>query len=334
MRPWGPLAWLLERLPIVRSGFGLLGSVAAEERCLGVVIGHAALLQRATLLRIEDPPSHFSDRQKEKTDVHEQKAREVLGQRVVVPPRHLLAKDDDIASGLEEALSGGVQSLVLDITCLPKRYSFLLVKLALQHPGLRTVVVIYSQPAPGSYTDEHLAEDPQAVAALPGFSPAFGEQDTLVVAVGFEALGLPQLLGEYRDRQRDCVILLPFPPGQPYSRRLWQSIMAVGYPGESSVRRVSAGDAFGTATLLSAEWSGQGARSNSIVLAPYGPKPVSLGMCLHAIRHGCPVVYTQPLVYHPDYTTGIGTTWGYCLKLNSVELWRSATESVAATQLS
>ncbi len=52
----------------------------------------------------------------------------------------------------------------------------------------------------------------------------------------------------------------------------------------------------------------------AVVLAPYGPKPLSLAMCLFAlsvpVEHRPAVVYTQPQVYAPKYSTGIGTVNG------------------------
>ena len=68
-------------------------------------------------------------------------------------------------------------------------------------------------------------------------------------------------------------------------------------------------------------------------LAPYGPKTVSLAMCLFALaveaagRPGVPVYYMQPLRYALDYTTGIRMRGkspditGYCLRLGGRDLY-------------
>jgi hypothetical protein len=62
-------------------------------------------------------------------------------------------------------------------------------------------------------------------------------------------------------------------------------------------------------------------------LAPYGPKPVSLAMCLFALaaakagRPRVPVYYAQPLRYAMDYTAEVGRranapdAVGYCVRL-------------------
>ena len=172
----------------------------------------------------------------------------------------------------------------------------------------------YTQAGAGGYVQEHLAGDPEEVRAIPGFGPVRGEPEMLVVGLGFEALGLPQLIGEYRDREREVEVLLPFPPGQPYSRRVWRSLQSVGLGrGSKLIRRVSAVDAFGALGAIE-DVVGPRRGRGAAALAPYGPKPMSLGMCLYAIRQEAAVLYTQPCFYHPDYTKGIGESWAYCLK--------------------
>ena len=46
--------------------------------------------------------------------------------------------------------------------------------------------------------------------------------------------------------------------------------------------------------------------SNVPAFAPFGPKPISAAMCLYAFQKGCAVYYPQPLIYHPNYSVGIG----------------------------
>jgi hypothetical protein len=141
----------------------------------------------------------------------------------------------------------------------------------------------------------------------------------LIVAVGFEALGLPQLLGEFRDKK--WFIILPFPPGQPYSRRIWQTVMSVGHPGDANIKRVPALDTFGAFDVMKEDIHPDILEARPPALAPYGPKPISLAMCLYGIQYGSPVLYTQPRVYHPDYTLGIGQVWAYSLKRKGQETW-------------
>lgn len=323
MRPWGPADWLLRRLPPSSQAPRLLGALAAEERCCSApLLAHRAGIQRVHLLRVVDPPSPHSQGAAARAD----ERRRFLGDQGVpftsreVP---LLASDDEIAAAFFELIDGPKSSKVelwLDVTALPKRFFFLYLKLAVNNPRVRRLLAMYSQPAPGGYTSEHLSENPGDVRPLPGFGPGVDSPRRLVVALGFETLGLPQLLGEYRDRQHRPTMLLPFPPGQPYSRRIWETLRVFeGVADNIDVRRIPALDAFDAYDQVAAATSHDPGRR--AVLAPYGPKPISIGMCLYAIDSGSPVYYTQPRAYHPDYTRGMGPTYAYCLVLHGRKMW-------------
>jgi hypothetical protein len=56
--------------------------------------------------------------------------------------------------------------------------------------------------------------------------------------------------------------------------------------------------------------------SGPLALAPFGPKPHTLGMALLAMKYDLAMHYTQPRVYHPDYSRGYGRTWAYVVKWN------------------
>jgi hypothetical protein len=45
-------------------------------------------------------------------------------------------------------------------------------------------------------------------------------------------------------------------------------------------------------------------------LAPFGPKPMSLAMCIYAALTEAQVFYTQPSSYRPDYSVGISQVGG------------------------
>lgn len=79
------------------------------------------------------------------------------------------------------------------------------------------------------------------------------------------------------------------------------------------------------------EMTDRGQRTSAI--APYGPKTVSLAMCLFSIAAAngglprVPVFYAQPHRYALDYSTGIKMkggrpdTVGYCLRLKGRNLY-------------
>ena len=324
MRLWGPLTWVTAKTAPRLGRFVLLGCLGFEDRhsaTLDVALGNG--LSRALMLEIEDPPSRYSDACNAKRA--QNRVRLQSDARVRIAKTSLFARAQDIRRIVDDLVQEDLENteLWIDISCLPKRYFFLLVKAALS-AGLNRVLATYTQPAPGRYTEEHLSGDPDEVRALPGFGPKAIIPDLLVVAMGFEQLGLAQLIGEYRDR-RSCEIalLVPFPPGQPYARRVWESIIGLRFERDvASAYRVPAVDAFGTYDALIRQRSVEEAQGRPVVLAPYGPKPLSLGMCLYAIEADVPVMYTQPRIYHPEYTVGVGESWGYWLRRNGADLWR------------
>ena len=58
--------------------------------------------------------------------------------------------------------------------------------------------------------------------------------------------------------------------------------------------------------------------SESLILVPFGPKTHTLGMALFAIKHSSGIYYSQPQAYNPEYTKGIGDSWGYIAKWEGV----------------
>ncbi len=313
MRPWGPIGWLLDRLPGER--LVVAGCLASEERSIALpLIMVERGVREVGMLRVRDAPSHYTRKINENVAAHRARlGRRGIGREVDV---ELLTDDEGIVDAFWAAVGQPTQTvdLVLDITCVPKRFFFLMVKLAMKERRVGTLVVAYTQAREAGYTEARLAEDPDEVRAIPGFGPMHDDPEMLIVGLGFEPLGLGQLIGEYRDERRDIQVLMPFPPGQPYSRRIWRAYQALGLEGRyESIHRVSAVDAFDSERVIGevARISGTGAPP---ALAPYGPKPMSLGMCLYALREDAQVLYTQPRIYHPEYTRGVGRTWGYCLK--------------------
>ena len=175
-----------------------------------------------------------------------------------------------------------------------------------------------------------MAEEPLPWSHLPGFQfTQHPPRDVLnaIVSVGFLPFGLPDLIkNDYSDAK--VTLLFPFPPGPPNYQRTWEFIRDIEKSSPlrdpSDIKRIDALDVPGCFKRIL-----ELTRSNpeNTVLAPYGPKPHSLAMCLFACSYNCEVYYTQPEVYHPSYSTGIATknnqpvTSGYLVKLNHKNLY-------------
>jgi hypothetical protein len=232
----------------------------------------------------------------------------------------LMSEDDllDVIVELRERLS--VPTLILDITSLPKRYFALMVKRALLFEPYPNVVVTYTQAGRDGYPADHLAGDPMPCDHLPGFgAPLPPKVSTLVVAVGFEYLSIGSLLEVYRDKKRATKFIMSFPPDGNAIRRQWRTLMQVASGraeniDKQSLEVVAAWDVEQVYSTL-ARWNED---AEGLTLAPFGPKPHSLGMALFAITHDCGLYYTQPRSYNPSYSRGSGESWAYVLKWDGV----------------
>ena len=239
--------------------------------------------------------------------------------------RPLLDRHENIVAVIDKFMETTATDVVLDISCFPKRFFFPFVKRLQNNPQIRNLIVTYT--IPEAYFDGTLAEDHRTLAHLPLFGvetypePKF---EVAIISIGFVPLGITELVDP--DRQDvEFKFLFPFPPGPPYFQRNWKFVAQLeGRLPRSEPIRVPANnvsDAFDHILEL----TNRGSRA--AVFAPYGPKPVSLAMCLFAIRAGSPVFYTQPQLYHPLYSSGVRQlngyplTYAYCLRLDGRDLY-------------
>ncbi len=322
--PWG----LIKDIgPAFLAGgeFSIIGCLSFEDRCRAVptsLSSGAYNCGSVSLLEIVDPPDAFPDYSEEsrrKIDINRKVLKE-SGVPFESERVDLLASEDqmlDVIGKLRARLRSTI--LILDITSLPKRYFCFFLKRFLLLPSVRNLVVTYTQPGYNGYTQEHLAEDPMTCDHLPGYAaPLPPKGDTLVVSVGFESLSLNSLLEIYRG-QRRSKLLLSFPPNGTAARRQWNTIRNIVSGRVEDVLRnnveaVAAWDAEEVYKTLE-RWNGD---ADGLTLAPFGPKPHSLGMALFAMKYDFGMYYTQPKAYHPAYSGGIGSTWIYVVKWDDI----------------
>jgi len=233
----------------------------------------------------------------------------------------------DLLSNVSEAYSAidavltGATSVVLDISAMPKRFFFLILKQLLQKEALQNIVVCYT--TAGAYPEGALTQDARPIDALPGFARITeGGLPTLIVSVGYVAFDINELIRQARIS--NVKFLFPFPPGSPAFRRNWrlmhQLIPDMGPPLEIAIRRIHALDTFEVLDWL----RDFGSSAQGIVdMVPLGPKPHALAMALayNALGEAAQVLYPQPTTYRSDYSLGIGkatdgldAVTAYCLR--------------------
>ena len=339
LRPFGPLDWILSRLPEIQF-WSLVGTISTEDRCLSVLreLGESRSIFLANFLRIEPDARKNNPRFRQpfirKLDANHKKAASAINQgQLSVRTGGILCREESLIELCKATLAACHENLVIDISAMPKRYFFPMLTLALESSRFSNVVVTYTTPE--RYGDS-LAEDPLPWNAFPmyGATPPRGETEVkLLIGVGYQPLKLEEILEGFRRRVSNVELLLPFPSVHPGYLRNWEFILQVrqvlpGLP-TSAIKRVAT-----TNTPLAFDRVVAMSNRGKIhsVLAPFGPKPISLAMCLFGIacrQKGVPVEigYTQPQVYSDSYSSGVATANGrpvtnaFCVRLGGRNLY-------------
>lgn len=330
-RPWGELAWTLGLSTPRRWRF--FGCVGPEERSVKALIEFCRLgfLENYEMLRIIDTTPE--DLAKEDVEIR----KRLLECNTAGCPVQLneIALDAPLMNSVWRSKFSfpSETSFCLDISSLPKRFFFRVIKAVLASPQVKDFVIVYSKPS--SYASRALSSDPDPWRAITGFMCDDPEQETkaasrLIVGAGFAVDGLREYL-EGRNDGIQVEVLIPFPAGPWRSvHRSWESAkeieesLAADPDNENvgvkpSYHRVGALDT-STAfdTLLRLTRVGE----SPAAFAPLGPKPMSVAMCLLASQAGhFPVYYAQPKTYAVDYSSGCDKIYAYWIKHNGVNLY-------------
>lgn len=327
-RPWGTLDWIVNKGP--DTLWDMIGCLGTEERSLAAWsrLKHMSKLRNYRLLRISDRPSRHTSLARQRCEDRLRLFRFEGGNTDALQDFDLMdASYGAIETEIVDALGNCGGSLILDVSSMPKRFFFPILRLCLQSTDIDNLLVTYS--VAGKYTSEKLAENCEEWFHLPFFSGTYtpSQARMLIVSVGFEGLGLQDQV-DHSNPGKPVKLLFPFPSPPSSFRRAWEFVHRLQKHKASDVfelfrtdfRDVS--DCFDR--LLSITQNG----TLKVELAPFGPKPISVGICLFAALTESEVFYTQPKVYHPDYSTGIASDQNgipqictYCIRLGGRDLY-------------
>ena len=162
--------------------------------------------------------------------------------------------------------------------------------------------------------------------------PSFGSEDStstnpmLVISVGYHHLKLLELIGDRRPKP--VRLLMPFPSMPPGFSQNWDFVRYIHEQGvEFHPRDIRRVDPFGLSIAFDHLCAQCVGHEGELILAPFGPKPISLAMALYALARedsGLPVTvgYTQPIAYSSEYSHGVkrdvdgkAIIHTYCVKL-------------------
>jgi len=157
----------------------------------------------------------------------------------------------------------------------------------------------------------------------------------LIISVGYQPLRLHEFLDAARFQISNIKLLLPFPSIPPGFISNWTFILQIRRElpelGQEAIVRVHTHTlplVFDQIVALT-----ENGRSPIVVLAPFGPKSVSLAMCLYGASRrsnslSVEIGYTQPRVYGDQYSVGVAKQDGvplvhtYCLKLSGRNIYQ------------
>ena len=300
--------------------WAFVGCVSSEERSSSAVLRARELvtLSDHLIMRLRDSPaSRYFDETESRT-TERQQAMIARGIPADCFQAHdLLGSFGEISDTIERVfLRRRTDNLIIDITSMPKKVFFFLIKRAMHAEGsFDNILVTYSEPE--GYTDAPLAENPERWNTLPGFDPPLERASNrrVVIAVGYEPLGLPTLVlhGEFSGAETHLVFPFPSPPER--IRRNWEFAKQL-YPHPHSDLRFDHVDSLNVPDIFDLLFRIGDHGQAQMTLAPYGPKPVALAMALYASRFSsganCTAVYyTQPTAYNPNYSFGLKSRGGY-----------------------
>jgi hypothetical protein len=329
-RPWGQLDWVIGKLP--GDDWSFLGTLGTEDRCTAAYLALSSHIQDQCFLKILDPHMTPEALFLAKFQEIEQILLEAGVENQDILETNLLQDIDSIAELIDGFRDGSSNRVVLDISSMPKRWFFPILRFLVHDPTVETLIVCYS--VAGAYGDQ-LSSDPLPLGPLPTFDQprTSKEYDDLIVGVGFAPLGLKDLFEAEIEKIR---YLFPFPPGPPNYFRNWDFLRKLESEVENrnlraedrwQVHTYDVPDAFEALCRV----TNSGHRTSA--LAPLGPKTHSLAMCLFALaveqagKEPSHIYYTQPRRYAIDYSTGTAShngnpdTKAYCIKLNGRNLY-------------
>jgi len=326
-RPWGQLQWLLEQYGTTK--WDLFGSLSTEDRCLAVrnTLYNRHSLNNTYLAQIRDADSLYSIVISQLIRNRTQDLLQLGGSIHDIGQHELFESPETVIAAALKFSKSSIGNVIIDISALPKRFFFLAIKTFL-NTQVTNIIATYTIPA--QYRSDEIAEDFQPWRPLPTFAAQSHDIpiQEFFVSVGHITMGLPEEL-ESMSRNTKVKIFLPFPGHSQSIKRNWQFVQTIQEALPEGMKPilkvVHARDVSESFDHIVAD-TDHGVRE--ALLAPFGPKPISLAMCLYACKNtNSRVYYTQPRIYPPDYSVGIEmkegipNIYGYCIRINGIDLY-------------
>lgn len=327
INPWGKAGWVFDRIGNKR--WASLISTSFEPRCRGLVdwLIERNISDKYYCVDIKPQNNRFYENIKSLKESHKNYFELVLPGLVEFYEQDLL-EELSVWNDLATDIARSHPSIIVDMSTLPKRVSLFVIKKLMISNDVKDLVVCYTKAE--SYKEGKLTEDALPPAALPGFArlSADSEDSVVVVSVGYMSYNLSEYLEQ--SQVKHVKHMFPFPPGSPSFRRNWRLLHKLSpsnVPDKfDDIKRIHAMDMFAALHWLrGVRESSLTFRNLNIEMIPLGPKTHALAMALAYLddEEKSEVIYSQPQLYHPDYSSGIAVDhsgekeiYAYCLKVD------------------
>ena len=302
-RPWGALFSALNLCS--KRNWGFVGTLATEDRslCAWKQMKASSLIKEEIFLKINPiNSSKYSVETNRRLNSKLSEFCALHGGKDSVFEYELMSELYLIKSLLDR-IKNLSESVVLDISSMPKRFYFLILRDLINNPNVQDVLLTYTSPE--SYTKEPLYEDIDVWKNLPGFGGDISTQkENLIVSIGFLVESLKNYLTTASGLGKVSV-MFPFPSPLSVQSRAWEAVANLEKDIDNKLIDKYRLDTIDLSTAFDYIVSISKNSEFKVSFAPFGPKTFSVAMCLYAIQKDSAVYYPQPTVYHPDYSIGI-----------------------------
>lgn len=333
-RPWGRPNWLMSKSRV--KNWVAIACLATETRSVSSALEVSRFANHIHMIKINDPSPSLDGLYLEAYQKNTAFFEEHCSTNYSISEFDLKSSLDQIRAITNEAGKKSA-NVIVDITSFPKRWFFPILRFLVNNPKINNLKVIYTR---GANYAQVLSENPETLRVIPSFVTVDNRSDHehAFVGVGFHTHSMVTMFGS--DNARTLQMLFPFPPGPPNTHRNWRFAQQIErivqrednlirddnlMNGEDPIKYLYL-DAKDVSQVFDAMKMTTDGGSRTSIMAPYGPKPFSLAMCLFALaveRKGMPevpVFYSQPQRYAVKYTESearfgeVIDSWCYSLK--------------------
>ena len=220
-RPWGLLDWALSLS--ANKHWVHVGVLGTEQRSLAAWKWLKGLNAENghLFLEIRDNPSSYTNLSESLLSERRNEFRLAGGNESLVLKFDLLAElfaIDQLALNIEST----ARSVILDITSMPKRFFFPLLRAFCRCQTISDLIVTYTQPE-AYERKEPLNRNSLPWSPLPGFPPGEATDELLIASLGFAVEGLLEH-SETITKSPAIKVLIPFPAPLAALRLSWESM--------------------------------------------------------------------------------------------------------------